>query len=227
MNSTITLTVFTPGEAERITGLTTVMQRDWRRRGFVGASEGHARFNGFDLAEMWALKLLSDRGIGPQHGREVADWLAGGIMLYALQDRRAYEGDGDELNRVPEIDVPDDMRSAIEKAAEKARPGNKFDLSGARLGWLARSNELARRVLQMHDRPKGVGRVMPARFFIWFADGTHRWDETIDECFVSAENGRTAGAVVVLDQFALGKELVSSAGRALVCVQNPDRDTDD
>lgn len=216
-----TMTTFTPAEAERVTGVSTALQRDWRRHGYLPAGEGHARFNGFDLAEMWALKLLSDRGIGPQQGCDVADWLSGGIMMHALQHRHAYEGDSAALQDLRDVEAPEDLARHVEAAAEKARPGEQYSLGSAPMSWLAMTNKLARAVLRKHGRPKGIGRVLPARFFVWFADGTHRWDESIDACFSGAKRA-TTGAVVVLDQFALGKALVENAGRPLVYVEDED-----
>lgn len=218
------LTLFTPGEAQRITDVATVMQRDWRRRGFLPSGDGHARFDVFSLAELWALKLLADRGIGPQQGKEVVDWLAIGIVGYALQFRDAYEGEHDEFEHLMGAgDSADDLHRVVEKIAEKARPGDKFDLSGAPASWLASANTFARQILREHGRVRGAGRVMPARFFVWWADGTHRWDQSIDASFSATKSeAATTGAVVVIDQFALGKALAGRAGRPLVHVERAD-----
>ena len=64
MQPNFTLTTFTPAEAEKISTISTAMQRDGRRRGFLPAFQGHARFDPFDVARMWAIKMLADRGIG-------------------------------------------------------------------------------------------------------------------------------------------------------------------
>lgn len=87
-----TLNLFRPGEAEAITGLSTAMQRDYRRRGFLPKNEGHARFNVFELAEMFMLKQLSDRGFWPEFFAPVAHLAAKGVALQALKFADAYEG---------------------------------------------------------------------------------------------------------------------------------------
>ncbi len=222
METRISLTVFTPREAERITGVSTVMQRDWRRHGYLPVNEGHMRFNVFGLAELLALRLLAERRIGPQQGKLVSDWLAAGITRFALQSRHAYEGDAAEIQNLPEDTSRAAMRVALENAAAKAAPGNTFNLSGAPTSWLAGANRLSRMVLKAHDTPKGIGRALPARFFLWFSDDTHTWHESVDKCFEEegVAEGLLAGPIVVLDQHAIGEHLLKMAGRPFVYVED-------
>jgi hypothetical protein len=86
------LSTFTAGEAEAITGVTTQVQRDWRRRGYLPATDGHARHDVFALAELLALKALGDRGIGPQEAKKSAPLIAAGIAAHAIGDPRAIAG---------------------------------------------------------------------------------------------------------------------------------------
>ena len=73
----MSLTLYTPAEAAGVTGLTQLMQRDWRFRGLLPKPErGHARFDVLQLAEMWLLKMFSDQGIGPKVTLSVAPALA-------------------------------------------------------------------------------------------------------------------------------------------------------
>lgn len=67
---TIESTKFTPAEAAKFTGVSTALQRDWRRRGILPArgSGKHHRFTFEDLCEMTALKAFSDAGFGPKAG---------------------------------------------------------------------------------------------------------------------------------------------------------------
>jgi hypothetical protein len=95
MTSPFTLTLFTPGEAEKITGLSTAMQRDWRHRGFLPKNEGHARFDAFGLAAMLVLKIFSDRGIGPQFAEKITEITARSIVWHALSPPDMFEGDLD------------------------------------------------------------------------------------------------------------------------------------
>ncbi|MHA6642979.1 hypothetical protein [Mesorhizobium sp. A623] len=229
METGISLAVFTPREAERITGVSTVMQRDWRRHGYLPVSEGHMRFNVFGLAELLALRLLAERRIGPQQGKLVSDWLAAGITRFALQSRRAYDGDAAEIQKLPDDTNKAAMREALEKLAAQAAPGSTFSLSGAPISWLAGANRLSRMVLKMHNKPEGIGRALPARFFLWFSDDTHTWHESVDKCFEEegCADGLLAGPIVVLDQHAIGEHLLKMAGRAFVYVEDvPDDDTE-
>jgi len=80
MNIKIRLNEFTPAEAALATGVSAVQQRDWRRRGFLPQNEGHARFDACEIAAMWTMRLLSDRGVGPSETGEIAKWAAAGIV---------------------------------------------------------------------------------------------------------------------------------------------------
>lgn len=105
------LNLFRAGEAEAITGLSAAMQRDYRHRGFLPKFEGHARFNIFDMAEMYMLKLLSDRGFWPDIWAPVAKIAARGIAFHVLRLADAYEGDAADIEQFcvisnrPEIKV--------------------------------------------------------------------------------------------------------------------------
>lgn len=182
-----TLSLFSPGEAERITGLSTVMQRDWRRRKLLPepAGPGHARFNAFDLASMWTRRLLSDRGIGPQETEEIGRWCAFGIIWHALMWIDSWEGDHE-----------------------------KFEAPT----WPLKAQAMARKVIFAEN---GGFRVLPARFFIWWADGSHMWHQSVDAAFNADESSdpKYTGPVIVLDLMSLGFELVDRVNRPIVHVE--------
>jgi DNA-binding transcriptional MerR regulator len=90
---TLTLTLFTPSEAERITGVSTALQRDWRRRGYLPKSDSHARFEVFDLARLTFMKWMAERGVGPQQTHEIAEWAARGIVWEIFSVVDGWEGD--------------------------------------------------------------------------------------------------------------------------------------
>ncbi|MBM6579919.1 hypothetical protein ILT44_06980 [Microvirga sp. BT689] len=57
---------YSPAEASDATGVSTALQRDWRRRGIIGRAGPagqHSRFTFDDLCEMMALKSFSDAGL--------------------------------------------------------------------------------------------------------------------------------------------------------------------
>jgi len=95
----ITLNGFTPAEAQYITGLSTVMQLDWRRRGFLPRKKGHARYNAIELAEMFMLRLFADHNLRLERFAPAAKLAAQGIVYYALESVDHYEGTLDALDR--------------------------------------------------------------------------------------------------------------------------------
>lgn len=220
MDTILTLTQFTPGEAERITTLTTTMQRDWRRRGHLSDFEGHARFDVFNLAEMWVLKMLADRGIGPQAASDVARICALGISWWALSWVDAYEGDHHRVDECWPAALrkrPKPFPPELIAAMESAEMAGRFKIpSPDDLMWGAKADSLRRQVVL----ERGFPRVIPAPFFVWWADGSHIWHVSLDEAFgnVSADP-RYSGPVIVLDLKALGSTLIDRAGRPFVHVE--------
>lgn len=67
------------------------------------------------------------------------------------------------------------------------------------------SHEAARAV---SDRFPKFGRVIPARFFILWSDGTEYWDYDLTHAFATAAPEKRLGAIVVLDLEELGAELL-------------------
>ena len=88
---------FTPAEAEQITGVTGAVQRDWRRHGYLPSTKGHARFELHDLAELWLLKMFTDRGIGPQRAKVVSASLAHRIAYLTAQVNKGINVDQNKV----------------------------------------------------------------------------------------------------------------------------------
>lgn len=84
--------VYTPGDLERVSGLSGEMQRVWRRRGHLPSPDsGHARFTGFEVLEITIRTALSRAGIPP--GENVIDLscAAKAAMYYAVYCHGAVE----------------------------------------------------------------------------------------------------------------------------------------
>ncbi|TVR06363.1 MAG: hypothetical protein EA385_15765 [Salinarimonadaceae bacterium] len=217
----LTLATFTPGEAERIGPLATNMQRDWRRRGFIPPSP----FDCFALAEMQALKALADRGIGPQVAKDVSSICAMGIVWSALGWREAIDGD---LSRLLD-DLPDDVKDAQAQSVREA-----LDAIAERQGQAITEptdphwGYKTRRVKNALWKSRGFPRVLPGRFFIWWADGSHLWHTSLEQAFddLSSSDPRLAGPALVLDLDALGSTLLDRAGRPLVHVEIYDEESE-
>jgi hypothetical protein len=69
-HATVTEAIYTPAELEQISGLTTDMQRVWRRRGQIPSQgSGHARFTIHEVIEITIRYVLSKIGIPPSEIR--------------------------------------------------------------------------------------------------------------------------------------------------------------
>ncbi|MXP28106.1 MerR family transcriptional regulator [Porphyrobacter algicida] len=225
MERILTLTQFTPAEAERITGATTVTQRDWRRRGILTKrGEGHARYDLFDLSEMMALKLLSERGISLDDAATVADWCAMGIGYRALLWVNAYEGDHlrtNEARGLPEqiLELGEQEVALLRKAANEARVQLPEGLE-SRARWGDKGSWLAQQVY----REKFKTGVVPGELFIWWANGDHLFHDSFDQARgdMTTDDERLAGPALLLDLQSLASALLTKSGRALVHVEFPD-----
>lgn len=86
-----TLTIFSAAEAEKITGLPQATQRDWRRRGFLPAIKGKAKFTVFDLARMLLMENLSTE-MGMTAATMVADLASATVAAEALRVKTSVSG---------------------------------------------------------------------------------------------------------------------------------------
>lgn len=69
----ITERTFTPKEAAEISGVSPVLQRNWRRRGFLPVrNDGWAQFTVSDIVRLCAMKILADTGISIEAARQIA-----------------------------------------------------------------------------------------------------------------------------------------------------------
>lgn len=222
----ITLTQFTPGQAEKITGVSVVQQRNLRRHGYLISNEGHARFNAFGLARLLAIQILADRGIGPaltakaDDGFDIASIIATGILSSLFGWVDAYEGDHLSF----ELDVPlrpaeaelDDIIVAqlIDAASRQGVSLTRDQLTGSE--WRTRADVLKHRAL----RAAGCRRVVPVRFFIWWANGEHAWEFDLQKAFGDeSDDPRYHGATIVIDQDAVASMLLKRAGAPFAHVE--------
>lgn len=85
-------TKFTAGEAERITGVSTTTQRDWRRRKYLPSGrDGWTQYESRDLAQLLVMRALQSRGIGPSLSSDIAFAAASRILFFALSCGDAVE----------------------------------------------------------------------------------------------------------------------------------------
>lgn len=205
-----TLAEFTPGEAARISGVSATLQRDWRRRGYLRKEAGQARFTSFDVAELMALNALAARSIGPQQATMVAKPCAVGILHAALSSwspegaRAAWDGDFE--NAVSwELEATDWGLPSGEPVHED---------------WLLsrRAHLLADRALKKIGQEDGAGK----RAFFWWADGSVGFFGSAINALEQVDGDRLCGAVILVDNDALGRRLRQKAGRPLAVVEDYD-----
>lgn len=80
-----TWNTFTAGDTERITGVSTGTQRDWRRRGFLQSKgDGWTQYDLMDLAQLAVMNALQERGIGPSTSSTIAKSAALRLAYYTL-----------------------------------------------------------------------------------------------------------------------------------------------
>lgn len=92
---------FEAREAERITGVGVVLQREWRRRGhFTRAGDGRADHDVLDLARLLVMRALAERGVGPSDSAAIAQSAALRIGYFALSHPGAIaDNTGGEFTR--------------------------------------------------------------------------------------------------------------------------------
>lgn len=186
------LITFTAGQASHVTGLTPVMQRDWRRRGYLAAVEGRAEFNPFDLADLRTMKLLSDGGVGPASSRLWKRAVAYCVVSRALMSLDAYKG------TVPsELTARDHIRRALlrEYASEPSVYTGEFLPAGA--------HQL---ILQA------------PRFAVWWGEDSASMGDSLDELHAKRSRpGMPTAPGIFLDVHGAADDLLREAGPLVHC----------
>lgn len=96
--ASISPAVYTPGELERISGLSGEMQRVWRRRGHIATTDhGHARFSVTDVLGITLRTALSRAGISPGETEIDLSSATKAAMFHAVFCHGAVEVIGPEL----------------------------------------------------------------------------------------------------------------------------------
>jgi len=81
----VALNEFSPKELALATGLTTDLQRVWRRRGHLPERhEGYASFDSVDVASIFVRYELSKKGMAPGDTAHVGEAIARAVLYFAL-----------------------------------------------------------------------------------------------------------------------------------------------
>ncbi|WP_262299687.1 helix-turn-helix domain-containing protein [Microvirga sesbaniae] len=88
---------FTASEVEKITGVTSAMQRDWRRRELIDTSPGRGwkRLGTEELVQVLVMRVLSERNIPPGFARKLGRMAILPVLERLLAE--AYPGEDIEL----------------------------------------------------------------------------------------------------------------------------------
>lgn len=213
------LTLFGVSEVERITGVKGQTIRDYRRRGYLPTSEGHShpKYNCIEMTRLWVMKMLADRGVGPQYTGSIAQQCAIVGCWFALRNPYAYAGGPSYLvQALPDIQEEFSDAEITEKTqwfepaydgdtVEKYLSGLAHTPFGGRTKWLA--NEII------------VGRQedAPSRFVAWWPDNSWCPADSLDNLHVRIDaNSEKLGFLFSLDLESLGSWLVQRADVPLV-----------
>lgn len=91
---------FAPGEVARITGVSTTLLRDWRRRGLIREGLDKDANGVFDLEavlELLTLRLLSEMGVGPKTMLRKTLRINDALFSFAVDDPAAWPTPTDHL----------------------------------------------------------------------------------------------------------------------------------
>ncbi len=88
----------TAADAERLTGLTQTVQRDWRRHGYLPRFDGWAQYDLKALASLLFMHKMAQRNIGPMLSSQHADSVGLRIARFAAKSIDCWTGD---IDRVP------------------------------------------------------------------------------------------------------------------------------
>lgn len=205
---------FTAGEAARITGMEPVRQRDLRHRGFLPSHDANARFDVFDLAQMYFIQAMSVRGVGPRTSAPLSEVCATTIGFHALDDPSAFAGDAERLIEAGIVpsepkwgNAETELRDLLlKKLADRGRDVATLadamtEENAARQSQASYCARYVTRVLR--------GKVQPASQFILWADGTETWAKDVQNAMddMSEDDPRLIGPIIVLPLDLIGSEL--------------------
>ena len=83
---------FDSAEAAVMTGVSRMLQRNYRRRGYLPPQPGHSHYRLFDLAELRFIGVMAARGVNISLAKRFAPWVAQGVAFHALSHEDAYAG---------------------------------------------------------------------------------------------------------------------------------------
>lgn len=111
------MTTFTPSEVHKITGVSPVTQRDWRRRGLIEtwASDSWTRITTDDVIQLLTMRVLSIRKIPPSFARQLGRMVVLPVLKRLVAD--AYPNRSVEIEETASALLW--IKSLLEQAARE------------------------------------------------------------------------------------------------------------
>lgn len=205
-------TMFTPRQAAQITGVSVEKQRDWRRHGYLPETEGHARFDAYQLAELFFVEKMGVAGIGPKRAFEFSEICATGIVWTALGNPNSYSGD--HLNLIdkqlvqPVIWTEQDHIELEKTVRDMGKEIGNYSDTLQQMNATRQAEFLQRYITNMYR-----GRVRTGEYFILWADGSELWHHDLNKAFDSIphQDERRNGPVIVFSLESLGHQFAEKS----------------
>ena len=195
-----TLEYFTPSEAGEITGVNATAQRNWRNRGYLPETQGHARYNLFDLSEIMFMSEMGKRGIGPAQTKRLA-------RISGLQIARCSAAQA--------VGLPDYSKlQSIEEGAS---------LTLLRARTAKQSLMRLRSALDEDSSSNNIPdftRIETGNTFIWFANDTECWDtnyeSAIERMNLDELSPELSGPIIILELANVAARMAAAAPRPML-----------
>ncbi len=104
---------FKPKEAELVSGVTQASIGNWRRSGhWYQLQRGHARYNLIMILEMFALGMLTSRGLRIDAAKNYSQKIAGALLQNLIWDPKTYSEQVLKATGELERDLPDAVEAS-------------------------------------------------------------------------------------------------------------------
>jgi hypothetical protein len=185
---------FSASEFAVITGLSTALQRDWRRREIMAEHAGQAKYDIYDAVEAAWMVALAEGGFGPARSRDHV--VEGGLILLRYAAETLCIENPDLKKIVPGMDKPRavQMWAFLATVMRFRRNRHPYYIESV-LG----QNE--------NTRPSDDYAPSTSYFVVW-ADGCAEYVLSFADAYshIDKDDPRITGAVLSVDMAAIGKQ---------------------
>jgi len=200
MAKTFTYRLFTfdSADASVMTGASANSQRDWRRMGYLPKVKGHARYDLYDLCELWILQACAVQGYGPKRAKSFSRSAATHMAWQTLLLLGAYKGEKDSGGH---LDAPLSRHNVVFELQGKDYPTPPW---GRKARWLADQIVLGN---DIDDAPL-------AKFYgVWPDDSAMPFNDDYALSVIGTVDPEKRGAVIILPLESAAKWMLEAAAR--------------